>query len=84
METRLTLSIESDLAQTVKRYAKEKGYTISGLVENYFLSIIEKEETNEESLTAPLANTLLGSLKAPGKADYKEELTDSLVNKYLL
>ena len=53
METRLTLSIESD------------------------------EETNEVSLTAPLANTLLGSLKAPGKADYKEELTDSLMNKYL-
>ena len=82
METKLTLSIESDLAQTVKSYAKKKGYTLSYLVENYFLALIGSEKTSEVISTAPRANALLGSLKASEKMDYKEELTNSLINKY--
>ena len=34
-------------------------------------------------ITAPQASALLGSLKAPDKADYKEELVNSLTEKYL-
>jgi len=83
METKLTLSIESGLAQTAKSYAKRKGYTLSGLVENYFLTLIKIEETGESTVDTPIANALFGSLNAPEKMDYKEELTDFLVEKYL-
>jgi len=83
METKLTFSIEAGLAQTVKRYAKNNGYTLSTLVENYFLALIKHEEFNDSFVTEPLANTLLGSLKAPDQADYKAELANSLIKKYL-
>ena len=83
METKLTLSIESELAQTAKKYAKEQGYTLSYIVENYFLTLIKSKEITGMILTAPVANALLGSLKALDKADYKEEMVDSLTEKYL-
>jgi len=83
METKLTLRVESGLAQMIKSYAKRKGYTLSDLVENYFFSLVKNEEINEVDLTAPLASALFGSLRAPDKADYKEELINSLSDKYL-
>ena len=45
--------------------------------------IVDSEETNNLILTAPIANALLGSLKAPDKVDYNEELEESLMEKYL-
>ena len=76
METQLTLNIESGLAQVVRSYAQKKGYTLSNLVENYFLMLVKNEETNEATLNAPVASSLFGSLVAPDKSDYKEELTN--------
>ena len=83
MDTKLTLKIESDLVQIAKSYAKKKGFTLSNLVENYFLLLIESGETNNTTLTASTASALLGSLRAPDKADYKEEMINSLREKYL-
>ena len=83
METKLVLTIESDLAKTVKSYAKTRGYTLSGLVGSYFSSLIMDEETKDITSTTSLANQLWGSLKAPVEADYKKELTNVLVEKYL-
>jgi len=83
METTLTFNIESDLAQKAKRYAEKKGYTLSYLVENYFLLLIKSEDKNKAAQTASVASALFGSLRAPDKADYKEELSNSLKEKYL-
>ena len=83
METKLVLTIESSLAKTVNSYAERKGYTLSGLVMNYLSSLIKNEEKEDITLTAPLANQLWGSLKAPDKVDYKGELTNILAEKYL-
>jgi len=83
METKLTLSIESNLAQIVNGYAKKKGCTLSNLVENYFWAIVKSEEADKTNLTAPVANALFGSLKAPDNTDYKEELTAFMTEKYL-
>jgi len=44
METKLTLNIESNLAQTIKSYAMRNGCTLSGLVENYFFALVKNEE----------------------------------------
>ena len=83
METKLTFSIEFNLTQIVNGYAKKKGYTLSNLVESYFQTIVKSEETNKTNLTAPIANALFGSLKAPDNTDYKEELTTFMTEKYL-
>ena len=83
METQLTLNIESGLAQVVKGYAQKKGYTLSNLVENYFLMLVKNEDTSETTLNAPVASSLFGSLAAPDKSDYKEELTNFMTEKYL-
>ncbi len=36
MNTKLTLTIEKEVIQIAKEYAKEKGQSLSDLVENYF------------------------------------------------
>lgn len=36
MNTKLTLTIEKEVIATAKAYAKEKGQSLSDLVENYF------------------------------------------------
>lgn len=36
MHTKLTLTIEKEIIKTAKDYAKEKGQSLSDLVENYF------------------------------------------------
>jgi len=80
METKITLNIESDLAQTVKSYAKKKGYTLSSLVENYFLALIKIEEkTTETTMNAPIANALFGSLNASVAKD-KQKAVDAFLN----
>jgi len=83
METRLVLNIESDLVEMVNDYAQKEGSTLSKLVENYFWVLVKSEKKKEINLTGSLATILLGSLKAPDGADYKEELANSLANKYL-
>jgi len=83
METTLIFSIESGLAQMANSYAEKKGCTLSNLVENYFIALVKSEESNEATLTAPIASALFGSLKAPDKADYKKELENSLTEKYI-
>jgi hypothetical protein len=82
MDAKLTLTIGYERMQTIENYAKKRGYTLSGLVENYFSAIIKSEEV-AGSISAPIANSLLGSLKAPDKADYKKELENALEEKYL-
>ena len=82
METKLTLSIEADLAQTIRVYANRRGFTLSTLVENYFFSLIDNEKMNETNLESPLSIKLFGSLNAPDNPNYKEELINSLTEKY--
>ena len=83
MESKFTLNIENNIAIRANNYAKKNGWTLSNLVENYLLAIVKREDTNELTLTAPIASTLFGSLKAPDKDDYNDELEESLMEKYL-
>lgn len=36
MNTKLTLTIEKEVIEIAKKYAKEKGQSLSAMVENYF------------------------------------------------
>jgi len=80
MNTKLTLTIEQSIIKRAKSYAKEKGRSLSDIIENY-LKVITKEEKMEEDLS-PLIKSLQGSFKAPKSFDYKKELSKALFEKY--
>lgn len=81
MNTKLTLSIEQSVIEKAKAYAKEKGRSLSDLIENY-LKTITSEQSRTENIS-PLTKSLLGSFKAPENFDYKKELSKGLSGKYL-
>jgi len=82
MNTKLTLTIENTLIEKAKENAKDKGQSLSDIVENYLKAIVKAEEIVAENST-PIANSLRGSFKAPKSFDYKKELAKSLTEKYL-
>jgi len=82
MNTKLTLTIEQELIQKAKDYAKQKNRSLSDIIENY-LKILTKEEKKESSKLSPIVKSLKGSFKMPADFDYKEELKNRLEQKYL-
>ena len=82
MNTKLTLTIEQELIQKAKDYAKQKNRSLSDIIENY-LKILTKEEKKESSKLSPIVKSLKGSFKMPADFDYKEELKSRLEQKYL-
>lgn len=82
MNTKLTLTIEQELIQKAKDYAKQKNRSLSDIIENY-LKILTKEEKKESSRLSPIVKSLKGSFKMPADFDYKEELKKRLEQKYL-
>jgi len=82
MDTKLTLSIDREVAHRAKIYARTKGRSLSDLVENY-LKLLTKNTTVEDTKYTPRVKSLLGSVKLPADFDYKKELADALTKKYL-
>jgi len=81
MNSKLTLTIDETVIAKAKQYAKQKGRSLSDLVENY-LKLTTSEE-KEEFEISPVVKSLLGSFSPPTEGDYKELLTDILSEKYL-
>jgi len=81
MNTKLTLTIEQSIIEKAKIYAKDKGRSLSDIIENYLKAITTEKETSED--ISPLISSLRGSFKAPESFDYKKELSKGLSEKYL-
>lgn len=82
MNAKLTLTIEQSVIDNAKKYAKDKGKSLSGIVENY-LKVITKEDVVPEIEITPVVKSLKGSFKATSDLDYKNELVKSISKKYL-
>lgn len=82
MTTKLTLTIDDSVISNAKKYAKNKGKSLSDIVENYLMSLTTKESA-ENSISPRILN-LMGTLKLPEDFDYKNTLTDGLKTKYKL
>ena len=82
MNTKLTLTIEDSLIKQAKEYAKEKGRSLSDIIENY-LKIITKDSEISIKKNTPITNSLKGSFKIPKDFDYKKSMSDRLTEKYL-
>ncbi len=81
MNTKLTLTIEEEVIEKAKKYAKKHGRSLSELVQNYFRALLT-EDTTQALDAAPLTSKLRGSFSAPEDFDYKKELIKSLKKKY--
>lgn len=82
MTTKLTLIIDHSVISMAKKYAKNKGKSLSDIVENYLLSLTTVESKEEQ--ISPRILKLMGVIELPEDFDYKQELTDSLSEKYKL
>ena len=82
MNTKLTLTIEETVVKKAKIYAKKKGDSLSGMIENYLKAVTAHTDLDRIKLT-PVVKSLKGSFKAPAKFDYKKELTKELSKKHL-
>ena len=83
MNTKLTLTIEREIIERAKNYAKEKNRSLSDIIENY-LKILTKEERKNKSIKLnPAVESLRGSFKMPKDMDYKKELKNRLEKKYI-
>lgn len=82
MNTKLTLTIEKNVIEEAKIYAKEKGQSLSDLVENYFKLITKDKRQIEPSKLSPRIKRLRGILKVDKDFDYKKVLTEELSKKY--
>lgn len=80
MITKLTLTIDASIIAMSKQYAKEKGQSLSQLVENYLKSL--SPVTQKKYSLDPSVQKLRGVIKLPKEFDYKEELGKSINNKY--
>lgn len=83
MNTKLTLTIEKDIIERAKNYAKGKNRSLSDIIENYLKMLTEKEDKNSEQQLNPIVKSLKGSFKMPKNMDYKKELKNRLEEKYL-
>jgi hypothetical protein len=82
MSTKLTLTIEESVIENAKHYARQKGTSLSNMVENY-LKIVANESVCAEPELSPLVKSLKGTFKAPADFNYRSELSKGLSKKYL-
>jgi replicative DNA helicase len=83
MNTKLTLTIEQSIIEKAKKYASERGRSLSDIVENYLKAITKEEDKKREDELTPIVKSLKGTFKAPEDFDYKKELSKSLTKKYM-
>jgi len=82
MNTKLTLTIEKELIEIAKEYAKEKGHSLSELVENYFKFVAIKKNDIKDKQLSTKVKKLRGIIKNDGDFDYNKILTEELSKKY--
>ncbi len=80
MTTKLTLTMDDVVIRTAKKYAKNKGKSVSDILENYLKTLTYIEDKENE--IAPSILKMMGVLKLEKDFDYKETLTAALVKKH--
>jgi formiminotetrahydrofolate cyclodeaminase len=80
MTTKLTLTVEKNVIEKAKSYAKHTGRSLSELVENYLETLTEVKGDDELS---PALKKIVGAVKVPTDFDEKKELEEYFKSKYL-
>jgi hypothetical protein len=80
MQTKLTLSIDNDIIEQAKEYARQQHRSLSNMVENYLKLVVRKGTPTEE--ISPIVASLSGILPPNSADNFRDEYTDYLENKY--
>jgi hypothetical protein len=80
MTTKLTLTVEKEIIESAKVYAKKNGRSLSAIIENYLKALVQKNDAKDD--LSPKVKSLLGSIKTPENFDYKKELQEAISKKY--
>ena len=80
MDKKLTLSLNENIIETAKHYAKSNNISLSKLIESY-LGTLTKREKKETEIT-PLVKSLSGVISIDDDLDIKDEYTKYLIEKY--
>ncbi len=83
MNTKLTLTIDKEVIEQAKRYAKKENRSLSNLIENFLKHVTREEKKEKEHDLHPDILALRGSVKVSKDFNYKEELEKALREKYL-
>lgn len=82
MNTKLTLTIEKEIIEVAKKYAQDKGQSLSEIVENYFkLITVNRREIKPEQLS-PRIQRLRGIIKTSEKLNHQQIVAEELSKKY--
>jgi hypothetical protein len=80
MQTKLTLSIDSEVIERAKEYAHQQHRSLSNMVESYLKLVVRKDTPMDE--IPPIVATLSGILPPDAADNFREEYTDYLEKKY--
>jgi len=81
MTTKLTLSLDSEVIALAKEFAKSHHRSLSRMVEDFFRSLHDLEESSEPEVTGLVAE-LSGILPENVSGDVKEAYIQHLEEKY--
>lgn len=80
MTTKLTLTVEKDVIERAKSYAKNSGRSLSELIEQYLDTLTQENSTQKIS---PKLKKLVGVVTLPKDFDEKKEYQSYLEKRHL-
>lgn len=80
MDKKLTLSLNGNIIETAKNYAKSNNTSLSKLIESY-LNSLTKREKKETGIT-PLVESLSGVISIEDDFNVKDAYAQYLMEKY--
>jgi hypothetical protein len=82
MSSKLTLTLQKEVIESAKEYAKEKGLSLSEMVESYFKLVTVNSKVNTKKQLSTKVRKLRGIILHSEELDYKQILTEELSKKY--
>jgi len=81
MKEKLTLTIDKSVKDQAKKYARRRGMSVSGMVEQYLKSVSEPDQTWQPKKGSVVAK-LSGSIPVKDDRDYDQLLEEALLEKH--
>lgn len=81
MDKKLTLSLNQEIIERAKKYAKNNNTSLSKMIESYFETLTNMD-TNENIKITPLVKSLTGVIKLPDDFNYKRSRSKYLKEKH--
>ena len=83
MDAKLTLKLDKQVIEKAKAYASLRNRSLSGMIESYLKTLIERGNVPHESdiEISPFIKSLKTGVNVPADIDYKEEYRSYLAKK---